>query len=282
MADAHFERTRLDVVGVHGKELVHAAEGDRDDIDLRLDRQEKCSGKEGLNAAVGGAPAFRKDNERHTVFQRAQRGFDLSDGARGVLLIYADLPRALQMPADDGIRQQLFLVKNAELKRQIGVERRNIERGGVIDGIHVRLGGIDLIKAEDAHGRKNRLHNETRPGTGEGVKTAAVAIEKTKRNRSKAEADGIEPDQRIEKEIRAQAAEQAITPGRVLHNAGCRLLGRPDRRLRLERFGFKTRAGAPVRLLPFARSLRAGSAPHLIQPRLPTRAWPRQQYRWSR
>src|SRR5215467_12118450 len=101
------------------------------------------------------------------------------------------------MPAYYWIRQQLFFVKNAKLKGQIGVEHRNVERRGVIDRVNVRSAVVDLAESDDTKGRKYRLHDQSCPGAGEGVKKAAIAVEETKGNRGKAEGNGVEPDQRI-------------------------------------------------------------------------------------
>ena len=70
-------------------------QGDGHDIDLCLDREKECAGKKRLNAAVGRAPAFGKDDQRHAAFQGAQSGLNLSDGAGGILLVNADLAGTL-------------------------------------------------------------------------------------------------------------------------------------------------------------------------------------------
>src|SRR5205814_7482393 len=98
------------------------------------------------------------------------------------LLVHANLLRPLEMPTDNWIRKQLLLVKNTELKRQICVQRRNVEGGRVIDRVNVRLRYVHLIESDDTKWREDRPHRELRPKTGESVQNAAISVEKSAGN----------------------------------------------------------------------------------------------------
>jgi len=101
-------------------------------------------------------------------------------------------------------------MQNSKLKRQVCVENRNIESRRVVDGVNVRFGCIDSIETSDTHRREDRLHDQPGPDVREPVKHAAIAVEKAERNGYDAQRDGVEPDQRIEKKVGSQSAEQAI------------------------------------------------------------------------
>src|SRR5437867_4888323 len=101
------------------------------------------------------------------------------------------------MPTDNGIRKQLLLVKNTELKGQVSVQRGNVERRCVIDRVNVRLRCVHLIESDDTKRREDRPHRELRPEAGERVQSAAVPVEKSEGNRRDAEQNRNEPDERI-------------------------------------------------------------------------------------
>ena len=82
---------------------------------------------------------------------------------RRILLIDTHLPRALQLPAHHGVRQQLLLKCDAKLKWQVDVENGDVERGRVIDRIDVRFRSVNLLQASYLHRRKDRPHNQPRP-----------------------------------------------------------------------------------------------------------------------
>jgi len=101
-------------------------------------------------------------------------------------------------------------MQDPELKRQVRVERGNIQRRCMIDRIDVRPGSIYVFETDDLHGRENRLHGQACPSPGERVQNAAIAIEKSERNGRYPESDRIKPDQRVKEEIRAQVTQNAV------------------------------------------------------------------------
>jgi hypothetical protein len=60
-AGDEFELGGVEVVGVDGKEVIYADEGDGDEGDLGADGEVGSAVEEGLELAVGGAAALRKD-----------------------------------------------------------------------------------------------------------------------------------------------------------------------------------------------------------------------------
>ena len=117
------------------------------------------------------------------------------------------------MATHNRVRQQFFFKHDPELKRQVCIQHRNIERRTVVHSVHMRFRRINFLEADDAHRRKNRLHDRLRPGPGKCVKNAAVFIEETERNGSQAKNDRVAPYQRVEKEVRAQPAEDSVVSG---------------------------------------------------------------------
>lgn len=211
LADPHFQRTALDVVSVHGQQFVGSDQRDGNDVGLGFDSEKKGSGHQGFDFAVWRATTFRKNDERHAASQTLHGGSNLAHGSGRLLLIHADLAGALEMPADDGIRQQFALEQNPELKWKVGVKNRNIERRGMIDRVDVRLCSIDLLQADHLHGGEDRLHDEFRPDAREIVQDALFVAKKRNRNRNQTHHDRVKPDQRIEDEIGPQPAEEAMT-----------------------------------------------------------------------
>src|SRR6202167_4842247 len=128
---AHLYGLALDVVSVHGKKSEGVDECDRHDIGLGLDREKKCTWQKRLKLAIAGTAAFGENDQRHTAAQTSQRRFHRADRSRWVLLVDADLPGTLQMPSDKWIHQQFTLENDAELKWQMNVEDRNVERRGM-------------------------------------------------------------------------------------------------------------------------------------------------------
>src|ERR1051326_6302186 len=117
------------------------------------------------------------------------------------------------MPPDDRIRKKFLLVKNTELKRQVGIQCRYVERRRMIDCVNVRLRCVHFIERDDAKRREDGLHRELRPKAGERVQDSSISVEKSERNRGYAKQNSDKPDQRIEKQIRAKATEQAVSFG---------------------------------------------------------------------
>jgi hypothetical protein len=99
--------------------------------------------------------------------------------AAGFCWLMQTCPGALQMPADERISQQFALEDDAELKRQIDVEDRNVERRGVRDGIDLGLGVVEraVVRSGDFYRGENRLHDQPRPEAGEVVLDASVTID---------------------------------------------------------------------------------------------------------
>src|ERR1700740_3148905 len=69
LTETHLQRTGLDVVGIHRQQLVRSHQRDRNNIDLRLDRQKKRPRQKRLDLAIRRAPALWKDHQRHALFQ---------------------------------------------------------------------------------------------------------------------------------------------------------------------------------------------------------------------
>ena len=80
----------------------------------------------------------------------------------------------------------------------------------MIYGIDVDPGRADFLKANHVHRRKHRLHDQLRPETGEAVQDAAIFVEKTEWDGDNAEHHCVHPDEGIENEVGAQAAQHAI------------------------------------------------------------------------
>src|ERR1019366_2494521 len=101
------------------------------------------------------------------------------------------------MPADEWIREQFALENDAELKWQIDVENRNVERRRMSDRIHSGLGCVDLIliHARDFHRRQDRLHDEPRPEAGEIVLDAPLAVEERAGSGPPGPRERVNPDQ---------------------------------------------------------------------------------------
>ena len=162
--DSHLQRLAFDVVGVHGQQVEGADERDGHDIGLCFDREKECARQKRLNLAIPRAAAFGKDDQRHAAAQAPQRGLDGADRSGRVLLVDADLSRALQMPADEWVREQFTFEDDAELKWQVDVEDRNVEgrcMGYRIDS-GFEYGALVLvdIHARDFYRRQDRLHDE--------------------------------------------------------------------------------------------------------------------------
>jgi len=102
---------------------------------MRFDGEEKCSGQKGENLSIWSPAAFRKNYEGDAAPQTFEGGLDGTDGSGRILLIDADLAGAAEMPSDERVAKQLAFKDDAELKRQINVQDRNVEgrrvRGGV-------------------------------------------------------------------------------------------------------------------------------------------------------
>src|SRR5580658_7667770 len=127
------------------------------------------------------------------------------------------------MPAHEWIREQFTFENDAELKWQIDVQDRYIERRCVGDGINTGFGCVDallilvstthvgeVVHARDFYRRQNRLHDEPRPETGKDILHAPVTVEERAQQRKRAQNNGVSPDQRGKNEIRAQATEPAM------------------------------------------------------------------------
>src|SRR5262249_38654066 len=116
-----------------------------------------------------------------------------------------NLSGAAQMPAHERITEQLSFGQNPELKRKVRVQHRNIQRGEMIHYVNVRLGGIDLLEALNSHVASDRAQDDPRPQTRKAVLHMSVAIEQRRQERQCPENNGVQPDQRVEDEIRTQA-----------------------------------------------------------------------------
>src|SRR5208337_5401312 len=177
------------------------------------------------NLAILSASALGKNDERHAAAQAAQRRLDRADRSGWVLLVDADLSGALQMPAYEWVGKQLALENDAELKGQIDVENRNVERRGMrdrIDAGFVPLALVEVDIADDFHRRQDRLHDEPRPEAGEIVLDAPAAVEERGDQGKRGENCGVSPDQRVKNEIRAQKARPAM---RILGASGGAVFG---------------------------------------------------------
>src|SRR5579871_596724 len=127
-----------------------------------------------------------------------------------ILLVDADLSRSLQLPADYGIREQFLLKSNPELKRQVHVQNWNIERRSVIRSINVRLRSIDLLESCDLYRRKDRLHDQPRPCLRKPVQPFSLSVEESPRQGQDSQNHRVQPDQRIENEVRPQPTHPPI------------------------------------------------------------------------
>src|SRR5208337_1977041 len=227
------------------------------------------AGEKRLYLAIARAAALGKNDQRHATAQAPQRRLDGANGIRRALLIDANLPRTLQMPADEWVREQFALEHNTELKRQINVEDRNVERRCVRDRVHAGFGVVELAVAQacDFHRRQDRLHDEPRPEAGYIVLNASVAVEERADERKRAQNQRVGPDQRVKNKIRTQAAKPAM----AVEGMSCR----PRLSPRREGPGVPVRRGFRVtgrrRLRLFSRAqfralfFQPGSCSNLVQ-----------------
>ena len=212
LADSHFEGLALDVVGVHGQEVEGVHERNGHDIGLRFDGEEKSAGEKRLNDAIGGAATLGKNDEWCSAAQAAESGLDGADRSGWILLVDTDLPGAFEVPADERVGKQFTFENNAELEREVDVKDRNIQGGGVGDGVDAGLGVVKSMGcgASDFDGRQDRLHDQPRPEASEFMLQAATAIEQGAGEGDAAEEDGVGPDKRINDEVGTEMAEPAV------------------------------------------------------------------------
>src|SRR5208337_91071 len=192
-----------------------ADERDGYDIGLRFDGEKECARQKRLNLAISGTATLGKNHQRHAAAQAPQRGLDGADRSRRVLLVDADLSGALQMPAYKWVGEQFALENDTELKGQVDVENRNVERRGMGDRIDAGLRRVDLVLidadiAGDFYRRQDRLHDQPRPEAGEIVLDASAAVKQRGDQGKRGQNRGVSPDQRVKNEIRAQTAEPAV------------------------------------------------------------------------
>src|SRR5581483_1758064 len=100
--------------------------------DLCLDRQEERAGQKRLDRPIWRPSTFRKDNQRRAIVQALEGRAYASYRSRFVLLIDTNLPRPLQVPADDRVFQKFLLEHDPELEGQIVIKDRNIKCRRVI------------------------------------------------------------------------------------------------------------------------------------------------------
>lgn len=134
--DTQSDVARVEVAGVDGQEIVDATERDGDEWHLGADREEGGPGEKRLDGSVGGAGTFRKDKEGHTVAKRANSGAEAGDRCVGVDGVDRNLAGAVEMPADERHRPELFLGENAELEGQRGEDNRRVHVGRVIGRVY--------------------------------------------------------------------------------------------------------------------------------------------------
>ena len=80
----------------------------------------------------------------------------------------------------------------------------------MVDGIDVRLRRVNLFQPCHGRRRADDLHDQLGPEAGKGVQNPALLPQQGNRNRNDSEDDGNEPDERIEDQIRTQAAEPSV------------------------------------------------------------------------
>ena len=182
------------MVGIHGQQFVGADQRDRNDIHLRLDGQKESSLQKRLNLSIRSAAALGENHQRHACLQTLHCRADTGNRFRGLLLINADLPGSSQVPADDGILQQLLLKSDPKLEWQVNVEHGDVERGTVTHGVDVGPGSVDLLQPGDRYRREDGLHDQPGPDMGKVVLDAATIAENRTRQREQTHHDRVQPD----------------------------------------------------------------------------------------
>ena len=157
--------------------------------------------------AVAGASAFGKNYHGHAPAQGFGGAVQAAHGRGGAGGVNRNLPRAPQVPSQKGIVEQFFLGNDAKLKWKLGVDHRDIERRDVIEGVKVRLGDVNVVEPTHCNARHATLQDQPRPQPGEAVLQASARVKERRDQGKTAQNSGIDEDQRIEDEIRPQAAQ---------------------------------------------------------------------------
>ena len=71
----------------------------------------------------------------------------------------------------------------------------------MIGRIDVRFRCVDLIEAGNSDRRKDRLHDEPRPGVGKPVQPPSAAVENATRQRQQSQDNRVQPYERIEDQV---------------------------------------------------------------------------------
>src|SRR5947199_4856618 len=98
---------------------------------------------------VLGASTFGKHHNRHIVLQRLNAPKQTAQRHTDILRVYRNLTGTAQVPAHERITKKRSLGQNSELKRQLGIDHRDIERGKMINHIDMSTAGIDLFQSFD-------------------------------------------------------------------------------------------------------------------------------------
>lgn len=116
IADDDGERAGVEVIGVHGEQLVGPDEGHGDKRNLRLYRYVGRSGDKGLGLTVGRASTLGEDDHREAVPEGLDASIKAGDGVAGAGLVDGDLAGAVEIPADERDLPKVLFRHDAELK----------------------------------------------------------------------------------------------------------------------------------------------------------------------
>ena len=177
-----------------------ADDRDRDDRQLRFDREQEAARLELRDVTVAAARPLGVDHQRRLRHQRPPAFEDT--GAIGIPAIDEQVLAAPQMPPEHGKLRQRLLGDDPQLVRQRPEDDRRVVDALVVRHEHVVRARLDAVEPFDAHADAGGLQNQPRPRPRTPVREVAAPIEQAREDRRRAEHDGVDRDGRDENEHR--------------------------------------------------------------------------------
>ena len=167
-----------------------ADDRDRDDRQLRFDREQEAARLEFRDMTVAAAGAFRIDDQRRL---RDQRPPPLENaGAIGILAVDEEMLAAFQMPAEHRKFRQRLLRDDPQLVRQRREDDRRVVVALMVRDEDVVRAGLQTLETFDGDANAGRLQNQPRPRARTAVSEVAARVEQARDDRRRAEDDGVD------------------------------------------------------------------------------------------
>ena len=203
LADVHGDFAGIEVAGVHGEEVVDAAEGDWDDGDLGANGEEGGSGKERLHVSVRGAGALGEDEEGHAGAEGADAGTETGDGRVGIDGVDGDLTGAVEVPADEGHGPELLLGQDTELEGERGEDDRRIHIGGMVGGVDGDRVLTEIFCSANGEARAGDFDAAARPDLGQAMLHTSAFIPDGGKEREASADSRVDEKERGLEDVRA-------------------------------------------------------------------------------